>query len=343
MRVAIVSAFAVLLFGCSVVHAQDAVADFYRGRTITLQIGSEPGGGYDVVGRTVARFMSKYIPGSPHLIVQNVPGGGSLRFANQMFNVSPRDGTVFGLASNGMPTTPLLSPEAAHFDPTKFHFIGSTSREIEVMVVWHEAPVQKLDDIFTKEMIVGTSAPGSATRDFPIVLNALLGTKFKIVGGYVGAGAIKLAMQRGEVHSNAALAWGSAKTSYGDLLRDKKINVVAKYSPTTDPELADVPIMPQGKTEADRQILQILYSRESYGRPFFTPPGVPMERVTALRRAFMDTMQDPDFRKEATLRTVEVEPITGEALDALTRQLLELPPDVVARARKLLSPGGAKQ
>jgi hypothetical protein len=274
--------------------------------------------------------------------VQNVPGGGSLRLANQMYNVSPRDGTLFGLASNGMPTTPLLSPEAAHFDPTRFHFIGSTSREIEVMIVWHDAPVRTLDDVFTKEMIVGASAPGSATRDFPIVLNALLGTRFRIVGGYVGAGAIKLAMQRGEVHSNVALAWGSAKTSYGDLLREKKINVVAKYSPTTDPDLAAVPMMPPGKTEADRQILQILYSREAYGRPFFTPPGVPADRVDALRRAFMATMNDPEFRREAMLRTVEVEPITGEALAALTQQLITLPPDVVARARQLLAPPGAK-
>ncbi len=331
-----------LLLGCSSASAQTSVADFYRGKTVTLQIGSEPGGGYDVVGRTVARFMGKYIPGAPNLIVQNVPGGGSLRLANQMYKVAPQDGTLFGLASNGMPTTPLLSPEAAHFDPTRFIFIGSTSREIEVMVVWHEAPVRTIDDVFTKEMIVGASAPGSATRDFPIVLNALLGTKFKVVSGYVGAGAIKLAMQRGEVHSNVALAWGSAKTSYGDLLRDKQINVVAKYSPTTDPELATVPMMPLGKTEADRQILQILYSREAYGRPFFTPPGVPADRVAALRRAFMDTMKDPEFRREAQLRTVEVEPIEGEELAALTRQLVAIPADVVARARQLLAPTGAK-
>ncbi len=342
MRIATTLIGLALAAAASSAHAQDTVADFYRGKTVTLQVGSEPGGGYDVVGRTVARFMGKYIPGAPNLIVQNVPGGGSLRLANQMYNVAPRDGTLFGLASNGMPTTPLLSPEAAHFDPTRFIFIGSTSREIEVMVVWHEAPVKTLDDIFTKEMIVGTSAPGSATRDFPIVLNAVLGTKFKIVGGYVGAGAIKIAMQRGEVHSNVALAWGSAKTSYGDLLRAKQINVVAKYSPTTDPELASVPMMPPAKTEADRQILQILYSREAYGRPFFTPPGVPADRAAALRKAFMDTMNDPEFRQEAKLRTVEVEPIAGEELAALTRQLVTIPADVVARARKLLGPSGTK-
>ena len=322
-------------------QAQD-VAAFYKGRSISMFIASAVGGGYDAYARLVGRHIGKYIPGTPNVIVQNVPGGGSLRLANQIANVAPRDGSLFALASNGMPTTPLLMPEAAHFDPTKFAFVGSTSREIEIMVVWHEAPVKALDDIFVKEMIVGTSGPGSATRDFPIVMNALLGTKFKIVTGYIGAGAVKLAMQRGEVHSNVALAWGSAKTSYGDLLRDKKLNIVAKYSPTTDPELASVPIMPPGKTEADRQILDILYSREAYGRPFFTPPGVPAERVAALRRAFADTMKDPEFRSDAKQRRVEVEPITGEALDALTQQLVKIPADVVARARRLLAPGSAK-
>jgi tripartite-type tricarboxylate transporter receptor subunit TctC len=340
-RVIIACVFATILASPAV--AQDSVADFYRGKTVILQIGSEPGGGYDVVGRAVAPHIGKYIPGNPNVIVQNVPGGGSLRLANQIFNTGAKDGTLFALASNGMPTTPLLIPTAAHFDPLKFHWLGSTSREIEIMVVWHQAPVKKLDDIFTTEMIVGASSPGSATWDFPFVLNQLLGTKFKIVTGYRGATQIKLAMQRGEVHSNVALAWGSARTQYADVLRTKELIVMGKYSETTDPALASVPIMPKGKTAEDRQILDILYSRESYGRPFFTPPGVPAERVAALRRAFAATMKDPAFLKDAAKRRVEVDPVTGEELATLTRQLMEIPPAVVARARKLLSPGGSKK
>jgi tripartite-type tricarboxylate transporter receptor subunit TctC len=313
-------------------------ADFYRGKTVILQIGSEPGGGYDIVGRTVAEHIGKHIPGSPSVIVQHVPGGGSLRLANQIFNTGTKDGTVFALASNGMPTTPLLIPTAAHFDPLKFRWVGSTSREIEVMVVWHTAPVRKLEDIFTTEMIVGASSPGSATWDFPFVLNQLLGTKFKIVTGYQGATQVKLAMQRGEVHSNVALAWGSARTQYADVLRDGQLIVMGKYSETTDRALANVPIMPKAKTPEDRQILDILYSRESYGRPFFMPPGVPPERVATIRRAFEATMKDPAFLGDAQKRQVEVKPVSGEQLEQLTRQLMEIPPDVVARARKLLAP-----
>jgi len=323
-------------------QAQDSVADFYRGKTVILQIGSEPGGGYDVVGRVVAQHIGKYIPGKPNVIVQHVPGGGSLRLANQIYNTGAKDGTLFALASNGMPTTPLLIPTAAHFDPLHFQWLGSTSREIEVMVVWHEAPVKKLDDIFTTEMIVGASSPGSATWDFPFVLNQLLGTKFKIVTGYRGATQVKLAMQRGEVHANVALAWGSARAQYADVMRDGQLIVMAKYSETTDPALAKVPIMPKGKTVEDRQILDILYSRESYGRPFFMPPGVPADRVAALRRAFAETMKDPEFIKDAQKRNVDIDPVSGDELAALTRQLMEIPAATVARARKLLTPGGPK-
>jgi tripartite-type tricarboxylate transporter receptor subunit TctC len=342
MRIARTIALLIFAAITSPASAQNTVADFYRGKTVILQIGSEPGGGYDLVGRAVAAHISKHIPGNPNVIVQNVPGGGSLRLANQIFNTGAKDGTVFALASNGMPTTPLLIPTAAHFNPLQFNWLGSTSRETEIMVVWHKAPVKRLDDVFTTEMVVGASSPGSATWDFPFVLNQLLGTKFKIVTGYRGATQIKLAMQRGEVHSNVALAWGSARTQYADVLRTKELIVMGKYSETTDPALAKVPIMRKGKTAEDRQILDILYSRESYGRPFFTPPGVPADRVAALRRAFADTMKDPDFRREAAKRRIEVEPVTGDQLATLTRNLMEIPPHVVARARKLLARKGKK-
>ncbi len=321
--------------------AQNAVADFYKGKTITLQVGSEPAGGYDVVARVVAKHLVNHIPGAPQIMVQFIPGGGSLRLANQMYaGGSLRDGTVIGLASNGMPTTPLLSPEAGHFDPTKFYFLGTPSHEVEVLAVWHEAPVKTIDDVFTKEMIVGASAPGSATYDFPLVTNALLGTKFKIVVGYRGATEVKLAMQRGEVHANAALAWGSAKSQYADLMRDGKLKIVAQYGYKQAHDLP-APLMKLGATEADRQILDILYARGEYGRPFFLPPDVPADRAKALRKAFRETMEDPAFLDEAKKVTLEVDPLTGEELETLTKRLLSIPADVVARTRALLDPGKA--
>ena len=317
--------------------AQDAVAGFYRGKRITLQVGSEPGGGYDVVARVVAEHLGNHIPGSPQIVVQSVPGGGSLLLANLFFTPeTPRDGTYIGLASNGMPTTPLLSPQSAHYDPRRFFWLGSPSREIEILAVWHAAAVKTLADVFSKDLIVGASAPGSATWDFPFVTNALLGTKFKIVTGYRGATEVKLAMERGEVEANAALAWGSAKASYGDWLRDNKLLVVAQYGAQKAHDLPDVPLMPQAKTEADREILDVLYARSEYGRPFFLPPDVPAERAMALRRAFAETMQDPAFLADAQQAAIDVDPVAGEDHEVLTNRLFSLPDDVVARARKLL-------
>ena len=331
-------AAAVLCSTTAAAQAQTTVADFYKGKTITLQVGSEPAGGYDVVARVVAKYMPAHIPGSPQMVVQFVPGGGSLRMANQMYaGGALRDGTVIGLSSNGMPTTPLLSPEAGHFDPTKFYFLGSPSHEVEVLAVWHEAPVKTLDDIFTKEMIVGASAPGSATYDFPLVTNVLLGTKFKIVVGYRGATEVKLAMQRGEVHANAALAWGSAKSQYSDLMRDGKLKIVAQYGYKQAHDLP-APLMRLGATEADRQILDILYARGEYGRPFFLPPDVPRDRAEALRKAFAETMSDADFLAEAQKVSLEIDPVSGEDLETLTKRLLTIPADVVARTRDMLDP-----
>jgi tripartite-type tricarboxylate transporter receptor subunit TctC len=332
-------AAALLFFGVSAAQAQTSVADFYKGKTITLQVGSEPAGGYDIVARVVAQFMPRHIPGEPTMVVQFVPGGGSLRLANQMGSGgTPNDGTVIGLASNGMPTTPLLSPDAAKYDPTKFYFLGTPTHEVEVLVVWHEAPVKNFDEIFTKEMIVGASAPGSATFDFPLVTNQILGTKFKIVVGYRGATEVKLAMQRGEVHANAALAWGSAKTQYADLMRNGTLKVMAQYGHEKAPDMPDVPLMKFGKTDADQQVLDILYSRGEYGRPFFLPAGVPAERAQALRKAFADTMNDPAFKADAEKAKLDLDPVSGEALETLTHRLLATPQNVVQRTRDMLDP-----
>jgi tripartite-type tricarboxylate transporter receptor subunit TctC len=313
-----------------------SVEEFYRGKTILLQMGSAPGGGYDVVGRLVARYMRKYIPGQPAIVPQNVPGGGSLVLANQFANITKRDGTVFGLMSNGMATTPLLDPGAAKFDPRKFKYLGSTSRESEVLVVWHTAGVRTIDDLFNKEIIMGASSAGSATHDFPYLLNALLGTKFKIVLGYSGATDVKLAMERGEVEGNAALAWGSAKTQYADVLKSGKLRVIAQYGNRHDKDFPDVPTMPQGKTESARQMLSILYAREQYGRPFLTPPDVPDDRVAALRTAFEQTIADKDFRADAEKSLVDVDFVSGKELVGLTDEVFRTPPDVVEKLRALL-------
>ncbi|HTK12179.1 MAG TPA: tripartite tricarboxylate transporter substrate-binding protein [Xanthobacteraceae bacterium] len=347
MRALMVSTLAALacalLFSAPPASAQTSVADFYRGKRIFLQIGSGPGGAYDVVGRLVARHIGKHIPGTPSVVAQNVPGGGSLLLANQFATTTKPDGLTFGVMNSGMPTSPLLNPTAAHFDPRKFAFLGSTSRETEILVVWNTAPVKVLDDIFAKPLILGASAPGSATYDIPYLMNALLGTKFKIIPGYQTAAAIKLAMERGEIEGNAALGLNTAKTQFTDVLDSGKLRIIGQYGARKNPELANVPLIPTPKSDADRQIMDIALARADYGQPFVTPPGVPPERVTALRTAFAATMSDPDFLAEAKQMHFDINPVSAEDLHALTERLYQTPPDVLARARALMMSKGSKK
>ncbi len=318
--------------------AQNAVADFYKGKQIQLRIGSAAGSGYDLAGRLVAPYLSKYLPGNPSVISQNVPGAGSLLLANQLYNTAPRDGTVLGIVSNGMPTAPLLTPDAARFDVTKFSWIGSSAPETQVVFVSDKAPIKTLADLFTTEVIVGATAPGVAIYDMPVVTNALLGTKFKIVSGYEGSSQIDLATERGEVHGQAALGWVSAKTRNMADIKAGKLRVIAQYGVKKHPDLPDTPLFDLPKDEVAREGMLLMFARQDYGRPLLVPPGVPAERVAALRKAFMDSMKDPDFRADAEKAGLEINPVSGEELDALTAQVMRTKPAAVERLKVLLTP-----
>ena len=319
--------------------AAEPVADFYKGKTVFLQIGTTAGGAYDLLGRVVGRHIGKHIPGNPTVVVQNVPGGTGIALANQLATTAPKDGTVFGLLNNGIPTTPLLEPNAPRFDPQKFVYLGSPTREVQVLAVWHAAVVKTLDDLFVKELIVGGLGPGSASGAFPMVTNAVIGTRYKIVKGYSGGAESKLAMERGEVEGNAALAWGAAKSAYADLLERHQLRIVGQYGFKPHPELKDVPLFPTGKTEEDRQIFQILYSRQDYGRPFMAPPDLPAERAQALRAAFDRTMRDPDFITDAAAQKLDLDPVSGEELQRLTDEIYKAPPQVAKRLQAILNGG----
>lgn len=323
-----------MLIQCPTGQAAESAADFYKGKTVFLQIGSETGGGYDLYGRAVARHMAKHIPGQPHLVVQNVIGGGSLVLANQFGNTTSKDGTYFGLFGSGMATTPLLDPVSAKFDSRQFQFIGSPTQEIEVLVVWHTAPAKKLEDVFTTEIIAGASSPGSATVDFPLVTNVIHGTKFKIISGYQGATEVKLAMQRGEVHSNTALAYGSAKTQYAELLKSGELKILAQYG-HKHPDIPEIPLFPNPKDPADQPLYEMLLARGDYGRPFAAPPGTPEYLVKALRKAFDDTMKDPEFLADAAKTKLEINPVTGEELQKMTAKLFATSPETIEKLRTL--------
>ncbi len=316
--------------------AQDDVAAFYKGRQLRMNVGSAVGGGYDLFARIVARHIVHYIPGHPSIIVQNQPSAGGVVMANQLYGQGPKDGTVIGVPINGLPTAPLLQ-SGTQFDATKLLWIGSTNREAYVAFVWHTAPVESITELTRKEVVVGATTPGTTMVDFPLLVNDVLGLKFKIVRGYQGTPQINLAIERGEVQGMGGLGWASVKAQTPHWISEKRIKVLAQYGFRRYAELPDVPTMFElAKSDADRQAMTMLFARTEYGRPYFLPPDVPPARVDALRRAFDATMKDPAFVAEAGKLQFEVDPLTGEQVQALVGQLANTPREVVARVRAAL-------
>jgi tripartite-type tricarboxylate transporter receptor subunit TctC len=320
-------------------HAQQQdVASFYKGKQIHLLVGSAAGSGYDIGARVVARYLGKYIPGNPTVVVENQPGAASLTMTSALYNTQPRDGTFIGAAINGMPTAPLFEPTGTRFDPTKFNWLGSTDSEVQVTYVWHTAPVQSFADLMTKELITGATQPGTSQVDFPLIANAVLGTKFKVISGYLGTTDIHKAMEAGEVQGNGASAYASLKELNSDWLADKKVLVIAQWGFHKHPDLPDVPsVLDMAKNEADKEALRLVVARLQYSRPFFAPPDVPPARAAALRDAFEKTVKDPDFLADAAKAHMEVAPVSGQDVAALVAQVSASPPDVVARVRAALS------
>ncbi len=328
-------ALTALLVTGTAAAAQD-VASFYAGRTIRLVVGVDVGSGYDVNARLLARHMGAHIPGNPAFIVQNQPGAGSVTMTSQLYASGPFDGTTIGAAFAGMPTIPLLQPGGSRFDPTKLIWLGNTNRETHVTYVWHTAPVQSLAQARTRELIMGAQAPGSSQVDFPLVADALLGFKFKIVAGYQSTSKINLALESGEVQGTIA-AWTTLKTLSSAWLADRKIRIIAQWALRPNPELADVPnVLDEAKTNDERDALRLVLARLDIGRPFFLPPNVPPDRVAALRAAFDATMRDPEYRAEADKLKVDIDPLTGAELAALVAQVAQTPPETVARVRAAL-------
>jgi tripartite-type tricarboxylate transporter receptor subunit TctC len=328
---------AMILATAAPASAQQDVAEFYRGKTIRIIVGVGVGSGYDLNARVLARHLPRHIPGNPSVIVQNQPGAGSLTMTNALYNTGPFDGTVIGASFNGMPTAPLLQPGGARFDANKLVWLGSTNRETQVTYVWHTAPVRNLADLFTTELIVGAQAPGSTQYDFPILLNHLFGTRFKVVTGYESTPKIHLAMESGEVQGNGATNWSTLKALNSNWIEEKKIRVLAQWALKKNAELPDVPlILDLAKTDADRQALELALARLEFGRPFFLPPNVPPERVAALRRAFDATLKDAEFLADADKSKIEIDALTGEQVAALVERVSRTPADTASRVRAAL-------
>ena len=325
-----------LLVGSPALAQQDDVAAFFKGKTLRLVVGVGVGSGYDINARLLARHMAAHVPGEPTIIVQNQPGAGSLAMTNALYNSGPFDGTTIGASFNGMPTTPLLQPGGARFDPVKINWLGSTNRETQAMYVWHAAPAQVLEDAKAREIVIGAQAPGSTQFDYPVLANSLFGFKFKVVTGYESTPKIHLAMESGEVHGTIA-NWSTLKAINPNWVAEKKIRILAQWALKKNPELGDAPLfLDLAATDAERAALKLMLARLEYGRPFFLPPNVPAARVAALRQAFDATMRDPAYLAEADKLKIDVDPLSGGEVAALIEQVSRTPADTVARVRAAL-------
>lgn len=318
--------------------AQDDVAAFYAGKQVRIVVGIGVGSGYDTTARLVGRHIGRYIPGKPDVIVSNQPGAGSATMSNTLYASGARDGTVIGAPFNGMPTIPLLQPEQARFDPTRLGWVGSANRATQTTYAWHTAPIKSMDDILKQSFVVGSQAPGSSQHDYPAVANVLFGTRFKIINGYEATPKIHLAMERGEVMGVAATSWSTLKALTGDWIKEKKVVMIGQWGLRKHPELPDLPNwLDMAKTDMQKQALKLLLVRLEFGVPYFTPPEVPPARLTALRRAFDATMKDPGYLAESERAKLEVDPMTGEDVQALIAEVAKTPPEVVKLVREAMA------
>jgi tripartite-type tricarboxylate transporter receptor subunit TctC len=337
----IVCAFIALVLiglGTSPARAQDSVAEFYRGRNLNLIVGYSAGGGYDTYSRILARHLGKHIPGNPAIVVQNMPGAGSLKLANYLFNVAPKDGSTIGIFSRGMAMEPLIGASNTQFDSSKFAWLGSGTSEVSVFVLWHTAPVKTFQDMLTTPFTVGGEGSGSDPDIYALLLKNAFGAKLKLISGYPGTAEVAIALERGEVDSRASWSWSSIKTLKPDWIREKKVIFPVQLNLSPGKDLPDVPLIMQfARTDAQRQMLKLILSRQEMARPYAAPPGIPNDRKAALRKAFDETWADPELLAEMKARGQEVNPVSGADIDKLVAELYATPKDVVAETRKAIS------
>jgi len=312
------------------------VEDFYRGKTVSLLIGYSVGGGYDAYGRLLARHFGKHLPGNPNVVPQNMSGAGSLKAANYLYSVAPKDGSVIGTFSRSQGIAPLL--DKAEFDSTKFTWLGSVTDEVSLCVTRHDAPVKTFSELLVTPATFGGEGAGSDPNIFALLYRNVFGAKIKIVTGYPGTNEIQLATERGEVDGLCGLSWSTLKGRYPHWLKDKKANILVQAGIKKQPELPDVPSASELAKQADqRQILQLMLIGQAMARPFAAPPGIPADRKAALIAAFGRTTKDPDFLAEAEKLNFEVNPVSADKLDALLAEAYATPKDVIAKAAKAMS------
>jgi tripartite-type tricarboxylate transporter receptor subunit TctC len=312
--------------------AAQSSGDAFAGKTITIYVGYTAGGSYDLYGRLIARHLGQHLPGKPTVVVQNMPGAGSLKAANYLYEVAPRDGTALGVVVESAALEQALANPAAQYDAAKFTYVGRAATSNNVFMTWHTAKAQSLEDAKLMPVLLASTGPGSIAETVPKLTNALIGTRFKLISGYPASTEAMLAMERGEVDASST-SWAAVKAGKQDWLKEKKIRIILQTTPERIPELPDAPCLGEiGATPEDRQVFALYASGSAIGRSLIGPPGIAAERVGALRDAFDAMVKDPEFIADTQKINVELEPLRGAEVAKLVNAALAVPPAVKERA-----------
>lgn len=329
---------ATLLFQVAPSRAEP-VADFFKGKTISMVIGLSTGGDYDLRARMLARHMPRHIPGTPTMVPRNMPGAGGLAAANWLMKVAPRDGTAILMVTQNMPLAQALGLSGVEFDARQFNWIGNTTDTPNVITVWAASGVRTVEDAKRKELSIAATGVGTGAYYYPVAANEVAGTKFRLVPGYPGGNEMNMAMERGEVDGRGSNSWAAWKSTRPQWLEQKKIVNLVQIGLKRHPELADVPLLLELATnDLDRRTMALISAETAIARAIATAPGVPDERVQAFRRAFDATVKDAQFLREAEQQNFDISPAPGEEVQKIVADILDAGPDVVARARAIVQP-----
>ena len=329
--IAIASALAGVLVGALAPSSAAEAQDFYKGKTVNFLIGSAAGGGYDTYSRLISTHIGRHLPGNPTVVPQNLPGAGSIRAANQLYNVAAKDGTVIGMVDQALYLNQILGTPELKADARKYNWIGRILSNSAVLFAWHTAEVKTADDAFKHQLIISTT--GAASKLNWTVMNNVLGTKFKIITGYSGTNESRLAMERREVDA-LSMPWSLLKNEGAEWLAAKKINLLLQTGTDKHPELQNLPRMIDlAKTDEDRQLMELFSSPSTIGRSVVAPPGVPAERVADLRKAFMAAIKDPALLADVERSKLELDPLSGEELQKAISGGGDFPEKLIERAR----------
>jgi tripartite-type tricarboxylate transporter receptor subunit TctC len=326
----------------ALVTSAEAVTDFYQGKSVHVLVGYAVGGGYDTYGRAVAQVLGRHLPGNPSVLVQNMPGADGLLLANHMAQRAPHDGTAIAVTNRSLAVSPLLGLVSAsniRYEPTKLQWLASLNSEVSLLIVRKELGIRRLEDLQGRPIRVGSTGLTSNNAVYPYVLNNLFGTQVKVVTGYPGTSHLALALERNEIDGVAGWAWSSLRLQRPDWIRDGKVVLVLQLGTERVPELKDVPlILDLARSDDERHALELIFSPETMGRPFFAPPQTPKEAVTLLRNAFAATVEDPEFRSVAERSGLDITFTGGETIQRMVARLNAARPEVVQMAQRVMQP-----